>query len=91
MEVLNKFNFEAVQEHMRRFGCHPGYNMRKGEVPPIEMIRDAAGYALEQLLQSGEESVFIQDFVAMRKSDQVVLMYPTIAASAVMWPQQAQA
>lgn len=91
MEVLDKFDFNSVQDHMRRFGCHPGYNMRKGEVPPIEMIRDAAGYALEQLLESGEESVFIQDFVAMRNAGQLVLMYPTLAASAVMWPQQEQA
>jgi hypothetical protein len=91
MEVLDKFDFNAVQEHMRKYGCHPGYNMRKGEVPSIEMIRDAAGYVLEQLLTSNEESVFIQDFVAMRSGDQILLMYPTLAASAGIRPEHEHA
>ena len=87
-EVLDKFDFNAVQDHMRKYGCHPGYNMKKGEVPPIEMIRDAAGYALEQLITSDDVSVFIQDFVAMKKGDQLLLLYPTLSASASIFPEQ---
>lgn len=86
-EVLSKFDFHEVREHMLRFGCHPGYNVRRGEVPPVEELRDVAGYVLGQLLDSNEDAVFIQDFVALRKGDEVVLLYPTIGASALTHPQ----
>ena len=86
-EILDKFDFHDVREHMLRFGCHPGYNMRKGEAPPVELIRDVAGYVLQQLIESNEEAVFIQDFVAIRSGDQVLLIYPTIAASALIRPE----
>lgn len=86
-EIIGKFDFHGVREHMLRYGCHPGYNVRKGEAPPVEELCDVAAYVLGQLLDSDEETVFIQDFVALRKGDEVVLLYPTIGASALTHPQ----
>lgn len=83
-EILERFNFDEVQEHMREYGCHPGYNVRRGEVPSIEAIRDVAGYTVEQLLINNEEAVFIQDFIALRNGDEVMLIYPTLSATALL-------
>jgi len=80
-EILNSFDFKAVQEQMRDKGFHVGYDVDEGEVPSEDMIKEVAEYTVKQLLDSQDQAVYIQDFLAVKSGDQIHLFYPTIKSS----------